>query len=261
VLGRGGMGTVYLVRHVALDRRYALKELTLPGPGAEAQFLAEARILAGLQHPALPRVSDHFVVRGRSYLVMDHVPGEDLQALLDARGAPFTAAEVLPWLHQLLDALAYVHGQGVVHRDIKPANLKVGPDGKLALVDFGIAKAAGPAGAPGRTAFGAHGAFTPHMAAPEQVMGQATGPRTDLYAVGATFAYLLTAQLPPTALGLPAPLGPALARALAPDPAGRWADAAAMRAAIGAALPAIGQPAAAAPPFASLPFTRRDIRR
>jgi serine/threonine-protein kinase len=145
-----------------------------------------------------------------------------------------------------------VHGQGVVHRDIKPANLKVGPDGKLALVDFGIAKAAGHAGAPGRTAFGAHGAFTPHMAAPEQVVGQATGPRTDLYAVGATFAYLLTAQLPPTAQGLPAPVGPALARALAPDPAGRWADAAAMRAAIGVALPA---------PAAPLPFTRRDIRR
>ena len=263
-LGQGGMGRVYRVRHVLLDRAFALKELTCQGADAEAQFLQEARILAGLHHPALPRVTDYFVLAGRSYLVMDYVPGEDLQAMLDARGAPFGADEASPWLRQLLDALCYVHARQVTHRDIKPANLKVTPEGRLVLVDFGIAKlGAGQAG-PGRTAFGAKGCYTPHLAAPEQIMGQATGPRTDLYAVAATFAYLLTGQLPPVATGLPAPLGPTLARALAPDPGGRWPDAAAMAAALAppaalapAGVPALPQVGPAAPGLT----TRRDIRR
>jgi len=246
LLGQGGMGCVYLVRHAHLDQHYALKELTGAGSAAEAQFREEARILAGLAHPNLPRVSDYFSAKGQHCLVMEHVPGEDLQALLDARGRPFTPDEVRPWLVQLLDALAYLHAQGVVHRDIKPGNLKLTPAGRLVLVDFGIAKAGGPA-APGRTGYYAKSAYTPYLAAPEQVMGQPTGPRTDLYAVGSTFAYLLTGQLPPSAAGLPAPIGPVLARALAPDPGGRWADATAMRQALGVvAVPGT---------------TRRDIRR
>lgn len=254
-LGQGGMGRVYRVRHALLDRPFALKELTCQGQEAEAQFLTEARILAGLAHPALPRVTDYFVLKGRSYLVMDYVPGEDLQAMLDARGRPFEAAEVTPWLRQLLEALAHVHARQVTHRDIKPGNLKVTPEGRLMLVDFGIAKAGAGGPGPGRTAFGAKGCYTPYLAAPEQVMGQATGPRTDLYAAGATFAYLLTGQLPPTAAGLPAPLGPVLARAMAPDPGGRWADAAAML----AALPGpVAMPVNVQTPGLT---TRRDIRR
>lgn len=247
-LGQGGMGCVYLVRHAHLDARFALKELTGAGPAAEAQFRQEARILAGLAHPNLPRVSDYVAAKGQNYLVMDYVPGEDLQALLDTRGTPFTPEEVRPWLVQLLDALAYLHGQGIVHRDIKPGNLKLTPEGRLVLVDFGIAKA-GTAAVPGRTGYYARSAYTPYLAAPEQVMGQATGPRTDLFAVGATFAYLLTGQLPPSAAGVPAPLGPVLARAMAPDPGGRWGDAGAMRQALGGL------------PLAVPGTTRRDIRR
>lgn len=260
-LGQGGMGRVYRVRHALLDRPFALKELTCQGPDAEDQFLQEARILAGLHHPSLPRVTDYFLQKGRSYLVMDYVPGEDLQAMLDARGKPFGEADVLPWLRQLLDALCYVHVRQVTHRDIKPANLKVTPEGRLVLVDFGIAKAGTGGAGPGRTAFGAKGCYTPYLAAPEQIMGQATGPRTDLFAVGATFAYLLTGQLPPTAAGLPAPLGPVIARALAADPGGRWADAAAMGAALAPAavalLPVAPQAGVQTPGLT----TRRDIRR
>jgi serine/threonine protein kinase len=255
VLGQGGMGCVYKVRHALLDRCYALKELLNPDAAAGAQFLEEARILAGLAHPNLPRVSDFFSAKGQNYLVMDYVPGEDLQALLDTRNAPFTPADVRPWLLQLLEALAYLHAQGVVHRDLKPGNLKLTPQGRLVLVDFGIAKSGGVAAAPGRTGFYAKQAYTPYLAAPEQVMGMATGPRTDLYATGSTFAYLLTGQLPPTPARVPAPLGPILARAMAPDPGGRWADAAAMRQAIlngqPLQLPWVGQATCG----------KRDIRR
>jgi serine/threonine-protein kinase len=126
--------------------------------------------------------------------------------------------------------------------------LKITPDGRLVLVDFGIAKAGG---APGRTGFHAHRAFTPYLAAPEQVMGQVSGPRTDLYATGTTFAYLLTTQLPVPVAGLPPGLGPVLARAMAPDPGGRWPDAAAMRQAVLGCLAAPQVPGS----------TRRDIRR
>lgn len=227
-LGQGGMGAVYRVRHVHLGCELALKELL--SPGGEDQFLQEARILAGLHHPNLPRVTDFFSARGQHYLVMDYIPGDDLQARLDRQKRPFTEAEVLPWLHQLLEALAYVHAQGVVHRDVKPANMKLTPEGRLVLVDFGIAK--GGAAAPGRTGFHAHGAYTPYLAAPEQVMGQGTGPRSDLYMVGASFTYLLTGTLPPQSGALSGPLGPVLARAMAPDAAGRWLDAASMRQAL-----------------------------
>lgn len=249
-LGQGGMGAVYRVRHVHLGHDFALKELLSPGKEAEDQFLQEARLLAGLSHPNLPRVIDYFSAKGQNYLVMDYVPGDDLQAMLDAKGVPFTEHEVRPWLHQLLDALAYVHARHVTHRDVKPANLKLTPEGKLVLVDFGIAKGGAPG--PARTGYHARSAYTPYLAAPEQVMGQGTGPRTDLFAVGATFAYLLTGLLPPQPGLIPGPLGPVLAKAMAPDPAGRWADAAAFARAIAPTLPY-----APTPP----PTGRRDIRR
>lgn len=243
-LGQGGMGAVYRVRHLHLKREMAIKALLNPSPQAEAQFLQEARILASLDHPNLPRVLDYFSAKGQNYLVMDYVPGEDLQVLLDRRGQPFAEADVRPWLTQLLGALGYIHARGVVHRDVKPANLKLTPEGKLVLVDFGIAKG-GPAAA-GRTGFHAKGAYTPYLAAPEQVMGQGTGPRTDLYMAGSTFTYLLTGALPPQPAQVAGTLGQVLVGAMAPDPAGRWPEAAAMKQALGVAAPGL---------------TRRDIRR
>lgn len=247
-LAVGGMGAVYRVRHVHLKSELALKELLNPSGGAESQFKREAQILAALSHTNLPRVVDYFSADGQNYLVMDYIPGDDLQTLLDRRGAPFSEAEVRPWLKQLLAALGYVHSLGVVHRDIKPANLKLTPEGKLVLVDFGIAKDA--ATTPGRTGFHARGAYTPYLAAPEQVANQGTGPRSDLYMVGSTFTYLLTNSLPPNPAAVPAPLGPVLARAMAPDAAGRWPDAAAMHQALGTGP---------APPLSGVP--RREIRR
>ena len=112
---------------------------------ARQQFLREATILARFDHPNLPKVSDFFSSGPRDYLIMDHVPGDDLRTvMLEARrnNTFLPEGQVLGWARQLADALAYLHGQdpAIVHRDIKPSNLKVMPSGLLKLVDFGLVK-------------------------------------------------------------------------------------------------------------------------
>ncbi|MEZ0369135.1 MAG: serine/threonine-protein kinase [Candidatus Sericytochromatia bacterium] len=254
LLGRGGMGKVYRVRHQSLLTEHALKELDCAGFGATDQFQLEARILAKLQHPGLPRVIDYFSRNSKHYLVMDYIAGEDLQDLLDrCQGRPLDEARVLDWMGQLLGILGYIHAEGIVHRDIKPANLKLTPAGRIVLVDFGIAKSSQATNL--MTAFGAKGAFTPFLAAPEQISGQGTDPRTDLYAVGATAAYLLTGILPLQLANLSPAAETWIRKALAHLPAQRYPDAAAMR----QALPGTGV-IPLMPPGGPATF-RRDIRR
>ncbi|HQN44619.1 MAG TPA: serine/threonine-protein kinase, partial [Anaerolineaceae bacterium] len=153
IIGQGGMGSIYLADDQRLEgRQCALKEVehdrTLPTElvrEAREQFLREATVLARLDHPNLPKVSDFFSIGSRDYLVMDYVPGKDLRALMlearqDNRFLP--EADVLNWAAQLCDALTYLHSQDppILHRDIKPSNLKVTPSGLLKLVDFGLVK-------------------------------------------------------------------------------------------------------------------------
>ena len=139
IIGQGGMGSIYLADDLRLEGRLcALKEVehdrTLPADllkEAREQFLREATVLARLDHPNLPKVSDFFSIAGRDYLVMDFVPGKDLRTLMtEARqkGNFLVERDVLGWANQLADALTYLHGQNtpIVHRDIKPGNLKVG---------------------------------------------------------------------------------------------------------------------------------------
>ena len=208
IIGQGGMGSIYLADDQRLEgRQCALKEVehdrTLPTElvrEAREQFLREATVLARLDHPNLPKVSDFFSIGSRDYLVMDYVPGKDLRALMlearqDNRFLP--EANVLNWAAQLCDALTYLHSQdpSILHRDIKPSNLKVTPSGLLKLVDFGLVKLLAP-GEMTITILQGQGTalYTPL----EQYGGDSghTDVRSDIYVFGATLYHLLTDTQP-----------------------------------------------------------------
>jgi eukaryotic-like serine/threonine-protein kinase len=208
IIGQGGMGSIYLADDLRLEGRLcALKEVehdrSLPMDllrEAREQFLREATVLARLDHPNLPKVSDFFSVGSRDYLIMDFVPGKDLRALmLEARNAGTFLAEqdVLNWSSQLADALTYLHQQDppILHRDIKPSNLKLTPSGMVKLVDFGLVKLLAP-GEVTITVLQGQGTalYTPL----EQYGGDSghTDSRSDVYAFGATIYHLLTNQPP-----------------------------------------------------------------
>jgi eukaryotic-like serine/threonine-protein kinase len=197
VLGHGGMGAVYLATDQSLGIQCAVKENLNLSPDSERQFRREASLLASLRHPNLPRVTNHFILGGQQYLVMDYVEGEDLKERL-AREHPLSEAQVVRWIIQICDALVYLHGHQppIIHRDIKPANIKLTAGGEAMLVDFGIAKATGSGQ---KTTTGAV-ALTPGFAPPEQYgMGHTDG-RTDEYALGATLYALLTGHMPPDSM-------------------------------------------------------------
>jgi len=211
IIGRGGMGSIYLAEDNRLPGRMcALKEVHIEPDVPEAdveqgrdQFYREASVLARLDHPNLPKVSDFFTESDRDYLVMDYVPGEDLKTLMDRarrEGRFIPQNDVLRWAAQLASALEYMHDQDppVIHRDIKPSNLKLTPSGLLKLVDFGLVKQM----APGEmTVTVIQGRGTAQYTPLEQYGGDAghTDPRSDIYAFGATLYHVLTNQPPPEA--------------------------------------------------------------
>jgi serine/threonine protein kinase len=248
MLGEGGFGAVYRAWDLRDNRECALKENRDISADAQSQFQDEADMLARLQHPNLPRVTDHFYEPGQGqYLVMDFVEGHDLREVLVRAGGPLAEDTVLPWARQACDALIYLHSQSppVIHRDIKPANLRLTAQGRLFLVDFGLAKVH-MADVP--TSAGARGA-TRGYSPPEQYVGARTDERSDLYALGATLYNLLTGQVPVESmrrlhddpLPLPRSLNPALSphieqvitRAMAPLRDDRFQTAAEMRRALG----------------------------
>ncbi|NJN80184.1 MAG: serine/threonine protein kinase [Anaerolineales bacterium] len=152
-IGQGGTGNIYLAEDVRLQGRLcAIKEVehnqTLPSDifaQAREQFFREASVLARLDHPNLPKVSDYFSEGLRDYLIMDYVPGKDLRELMQEarRNKTFLSeSEVLRWAVQIADALNYMHHQDppIIHRDIKPSNIKITPSGLVKLVDFGLVK-------------------------------------------------------------------------------------------------------------------------
>jgi len=200
-LGQGGMGAVYEAIDQRLDTTVALKETLFADERLRKQFEREARLLARLHHPALPRVSDHFSENEGQFLVMQFIPGDDLSEMMTRKRGPFPPNQVLTWADQLLDALDYLHTQDpqIVHRDIKPQNLKLTSRGQIILLDFGLAK--GQAGEISRvtTAASIFG-YTPNYAPLEQIQGLGTDTRSDLYALGATLYHLMTGVKPPDAL-------------------------------------------------------------
>jgi serine/threonine protein kinase len=200
-LGQGGMGTVYEAEALRLSTTVALKETHFTDEPLRKQFEREAQLLAGLRHPALPRVIDHFDEGDGLFLVMDFIRGEDLWEMLQHRSSAFLPDEVLKWADQLLDTLSYLHYHipPVIHRDIKPQNLKLSESGQIILLDFGLAK--GFAGILSRaTTSGSIFGYTPNYAPLEQIQGTGTDPRSDLYALAATLYHLMTGQVPPDVL-------------------------------------------------------------
>jgi len=194
-LAAGGFGAVYQAWDLSLKKTCALKENFETSPQAHKQFEREAVILAQLNHPNLPRVTDHFTIQGQGqYLVMDFVDGNDLQEILDQQGGPLHEEQVLIWIKQICDALTYMHNQKspIIHRDIKPANIKITPAGNAILVDFGIAKIYDRNL---KTTVGAK-AVTVGFSPPEQYGEGSTDIRSDVYALGATLYSLLTGQIP-----------------------------------------------------------------
>lgn len=199
-LGNGGMGAVYEAVDQRLGITVALKETLSSEPAMRKQFEHEARLLAGMQHPALPRVSDHFVEGHRAFLVMQFIGGVDLARIISQQPGPFPRDQVIAWADQLLDALIYLHSRDrqVIHRDIKPHNLKLTATGQIALLDFGLAKA--QPSDPSVTSSQAFFGYTRHYAPLEQIQDQRTDPRSDIYALGATLYHLLTGIKPPDAM-------------------------------------------------------------
>lgn len=208
-IGQGGMGAVYLAEDQRLKgRRVAIKVIQLNTSASAAAGDAltnEAKMLAQLDYPTLPRVSDFFTadtLEGAPLvLVMDYIAGQDLgEVVKEARrkGRFLPPSQVLTWAETLCDTLTYLHLQEppVLHRDIKPANIKLAPDGTLRLVDFGIAMQNDPADEATMTQARGLGSL-PYMPL-EQYGTDLSGndPRADVYALAATLYHLITGQQP-----------------------------------------------------------------
>jgi len=208
IIGQGGAGSIYLADDLRLaGRQCALKEVehdrSLPAElikESREQFLREATVLARLDHPNLPKVSDFFSTSNRDYLVMDFVAGKDLRTLmLEARQENrfLPEEQILDWADQLADALSYLHGQipPIIHRDIKPSNLKLTPSGTLKLVDFGLVRVLAPEDV---TITILQGQGTAVYTPLEQLGSSAshTDGRSDIYSFGATLYHLLTNHPP-----------------------------------------------------------------
>jgi len=254
LLGQGGFGAVYRALDLNLNRWCAVKENLLDPTltpaqqqAQQQQFQREALFLSRLRHPHLPLIYDYFIEpNGQQYLVMEFVEGTDLHTLVQQRGALYEA-QVLQWVNQILDALEYLHTQNppIIHRDIKPQNILITPQGKAMLVDFGIAKMYIP-GQP--TTIGAR-AVSPGYSPPEQYGQGTTDARSDIYALGATLYFALTATEPPesvqrvvgTPLATPRALNARIAaqtenailQAMEIQPPKRFASAAEMKRALG----------------------------
>ncbi len=202
------MGAIFLADDNRLHGRYCAIKQVLHDPNlpdslrsqASEQFYREASMLARLDHPNLPKVSDYFTLSEVDYLVMDYVPGDDLKTLMDnarREGQHLNQDDVLQWASQIADALSYLHSQDppVIHRDIKPSNLKLTPSDLVKLVDFGLVKQMIP---DEMTITVIQGRGTALYTPLEQYGGDQghTDPRSDIYALGATLYHLLTNQPP-----------------------------------------------------------------
>src|SRR5579871_4048853 len=199
VLGNGGFGHVYLAIDLQTGQQYAVKEYLVTGSSGKAQLEHESRVLSQLHHPNLPAFQDAFDERGRYYVVLGYIEGRDLTDCIRAsrRGETVSIERILNWLISICDAVTFLHSQfpPIIHRDIKPDNIRIMPGGTAMLVDLGNAKAADGA----RTLLFIRHQGTPGYAPLEQYPGgTGTDSRSDVYALGGTLFFALTAHEPPS---------------------------------------------------------------
>src|ERR1700688_3179907 len=193
MLGVGGMGSVYRVRNVISDRTEAMKVL-LPNLVAEpdlvVRFISEIRMLASFDHPNIAQLHTAFQVDNQLVMMMEFVEGSTLEQI--AKQGPIPQSDVINYMQQVLAALSYAHGRGVVHRDIKPANIMVTSQGVVKLMDFGIAKSRVEQDLtrPGTTM------GSMYYMSPEQVRGGTVDARSDIYSVGIMMYELLAGRRP-----------------------------------------------------------------
>ncbi|HUR37740.1 MAG TPA: protein kinase, partial [Terriglobales bacterium] len=194
VLGSGGMGRVYKVRNNITDRIEAMKVLLPDLEGHEevaARFLREIKVLAGLKHPNIATLHTAQTIDNQLVMIMEYVEGQSLSSRLNM--GPVPSPEALNYLDQILSALSYAHQRKVIHRDIKPANMMLTPDGTVKLMDFGIARTEDEPNkltAPGSTL------GSMNYMSPEQIKGENTDERSDLYSLGISLYEMVTGAKP-----------------------------------------------------------------
>ena len=192
-LGTGGMANVYLAEDQELGRRVAIKMLDDRHAQDEQfveRFRREAKNAAGLSHPNVVSIYDRGQAEGTYYIAMEYLEGRTLKELLVARG-PTPVPVAIDYARQILAALGFAHQHGVVHRDIKPHNVAVAPDGRIKVMDFGIARA-------GTSQMTETGSIigTAQYLSPEQAKGAPVGPTSDIYSVGIVLYEMLTGSVP-----------------------------------------------------------------
>jgi len=197
VIGEGAYGRVYRAESLDDPRRsFAIKEMEETGLPAEERgdarelFNREAELLRSLSHPGLPAVMEYFSQSDCHYIVMDYVRGENLESILKKRTGAFSFNEVLPWAMELAGILDYLHGHRpwpVIFRDLKPSNIMLTEDGRIKLIDFGIARHFNPQKTKDTFFLG-----TPGFSPPEQYGSGQSDPRSDIFSFGATLYHLLS---------------------------------------------------------------------
>ncbi len=199
-LGRGAAGVVYLAHDTKLDRSVAIKSLPtelMENPKARTRFAREARVLASLNHPNIATIYEELQeAEGLGYLILEYVPGQTLaERIASARLKP---QEALSIAQQIAEAVAAAHEHDVIHRDLKPGNIKITPDGKVKVLDFGLAKALGGEAVDQQSTVTEPGRIigTPAYMSPEQARGQATDKRCDIWSFGCVLYEMLTGKVP-----------------------------------------------------------------
>ena len=193
-IGKGGMGTIYRVKHLFLQRDYAMKVINpkyMDDPKIAGFFYGEMLVMGRLQHPNIVQTTDAGNDAGRQFLVMELLNGCDLAKLVKEHG-PLCVEEALEYLKQSAQGLAAAHREGFVHRDVKPANLFLTEDNVIKLLDLGLATSVERSG----NAVTGRLVGSPGFMAPEQILKEISDQRSDIYSLGCAFYFMLTGHLP-----------------------------------------------------------------